>query len=258
MSPKGRFDLATIPALLNYDSAIDWPARLALEGPFLRRALAAAPSQRIVDLGAGTGEHAHWLAGQGFTVVGIEGVKERWEVARAAAPAGVQHLLGDLGAVEAMVRGHFGAAICLGNTLPAVLGTEALSRMLVGLRRRLLPGGVLLAQQLNYDGLYRRKERELPERVLRHGDDELVFRRALELRADGVVGVSETVLHRRDDQPASAEPVHQRHLFQQGWRQHELQTLLDVAGFRDVAFFGGYAGEEFDLDSSPELLLRAS
>ena len=250
------FDLSTIPALLNYDSAVDWTHRLALEGPFLRRALAAAPIRRIVDLGAGTGEHAHWLAGQGFTVVGIEGVKERWEVARAAAPAGVQHLLGDLGAVEAMVRGHFGAAVCLGNTLPAVLGTEALSRMLVGLRRRLLPGGVLVAQQVNYDGLYRRQARELPERVLSLGDDQLVFRRALDLRADGVVGVSETAFHRRGDQPAAA--VHQRHLFQQGWRQHELQTLLDVAGFREVAFFGGFAGETFDLDSSAELLLRAS
>ncbi|MEO7972327.1 MAG: hypothetical protein ABIU84_01970, partial [Thermoanaerobaculia bacterium] len=45
-----------IPTLVNYDSAVDWPARLALEGPFLLAALAAAPSRRVVDLGSATGE----------------------------------------------------------------------------------------------------------------------------------------------------------------------------------------------------------
>ena len=126
-----NWDPAAIPALLNYDSAVDWSARLALEGPFLRRTLAGATSRRVVDLGAATGEHAQWLATEGFTVVGIEGVKERWQVAKSRADPNVQHLIGDLGAVEAMVRGHFGAAICLGNTLPALLGTEALSRMFI-------------------------------------------------------------------------------------------------------------------------------
>ena len=71
-----------IPSLLNYDSAVDWRARLAREGPFLLAALAEAPSRRVVDLGSGTGEHARWLAGQGFEVVGIEGVRERWELAK--------------------------------------------------------------------------------------------------------------------------------------------------------------------------------
>ena len=129
-----------IPALLNYDSAVDWRARIEREGPFLLGALADAPSRRVVDLGSGTGEHARWLAGQGFEVVGIEGVRERWELAKELAVPGVEFLIGDLGAVEAMVRGQFGAALCLGNTLPALIGAEAVSRMFIGLRRRFLPG----------------------------------------------------------------------------------------------------------------------
>lgn len=257
-------DLSTIPTLVNYDTAIDWPARLEREGPFLRRALAGAPSPRVVDLGAGTGEHAHWLASLGFSVVGIEGVKERWEVARNLAVPNVQHLLGDLGAVEAMVRGHFGTALCLGNTLPALLGVEAVSRLLIGLRRRLLPGGVFVAQQLNFDALFHHHTAELPERHLPQTGGELVFRRGLELRADGVVGITETVFRRprrsaRDAQAGSAETlVHQRHLFQQGWRHQELLTLLDVAGFRRVEAFGDLAGQTWDLDRSLELVLVAS
>src|SRR5436190_11972778 len=118
-------DLFAIPALLNYDTAVDWPERLAREGPFLLRVLEPAPSRRILDLGSATGAQAAWLAAQGFSVVGIEGVKERWEVARGRAAPSPEHLIGDLGAVEAMVRGQFGGALCLGNTLPALVGVEA-------------------------------------------------------------------------------------------------------------------------------------
>jgi SAM-dependent methyltransferase len=248
-------DLFTIPALLNYDTAVDWPARLTREGPFLLRVLEPAPSRRLLDLGSGTGEHAHWLAAQGFSVVGIEGVKERWEVARHRAVPGTENLVGDLGAVEAMVRGQFGGALCLGNTLPALVGVEAVSRMLVGLRRRLLPGGIFVAQQLNYDRIFAQDLRALPERRMADDGGELVFERDLAPREDGVVGVTERVVLRA---PAGTDRVlHQRHLFQQGWRHAELLTLLDVAGFRSVEVVGGFGGEAFDLESSAELVIVA-
>jgi len=250
-------DRAAIPALVNYDTAVDWPARLEREGPFLLRVLADAPSRRVIDLGSGTGEHARWLAGQGFTVVGIEGLVERWEVARRGAPDGVEHLLGDFGAVEAMVRGQFGAALCLGNTLPALLGAESLSRTLVGLRRRLLPGGPFVVHILNYDRLFARRERLLPARFLSSGDGELMFLRLLELRDDGVVGVTETVLDHQPARESRIEVVHTRHLFQQGWRHQELLTVLDVARFASVEAFGGLEEQPFEPMSSEELVLVA-
>ena len=233
-------------------------ARIEREGPFLLGALAGAPSRRVVDLGSGTGEHARWLAGQGFEVVGIEGVRERWELARRFAVPGVEFLIGDLGAVEAMVRGQFGAALCLGNTLPALIGAEAVSRMFIGLRRRFLPGGVLVLHQWNYDGLARRNVRELPERRLSHAEGELLFRAALALDGDGIATVTERVL--RSSAEGAAEPalLHERHRYLQGWRHAELLTLLDVARFREVRCYGGFAGEPFDLDLSAELVLVAS
>ncbi len=250
-----------IPALLHYDSAVDWRARLEREGPFLLGALARAPSRRIVDLGSGTGEHARWLAGKGFEVVGIEGVRERWELAKQHAVPGAEFLIGDLGAVEAMVRGQFGAALCLGNTLPALIGVEAVSRMFIGLRRRFLAGGVLVLQQLNYDGLARRGVRELPERHLPQLDGELLFRAELALDAAGIAAVTERVFHRaRSATAAPAEPrlLHERHRYLQGWRHGEILTLLDVARFREVRCYGGFAGEPFDLDLSAELVLVAT
>ena len=247
-----------IPALLNYDSAVDWRARIEREGPFLLGALAGAPSRRIVDLGSGTGEHARWLAGQGFEVVGIEGVRERWEVAKRLAVPGVEFLIGDLGAVEAMVRGQFGAALCLGNTLPALIGAEAVSRMFIGLRRRFLPGGVLVLQQWNYDGLQRRGVRELPERRLARQEGELLFRSALALDADGIATVTERVLRAPPAGAGETVLLHERHRYLQGWRHAELLTLLDVARFREVQCYGGFAGEPYDLDLSAELVLVAT
>jgi SAM-dependent methyltransferase len=205
----------------------------------------------VVDLGSGTGEHARWLAEQGFAVVGIEGVKERWEVARGIDHPNVEHLLGDFGAVEAMVRGHFGAAICLGNTLPAVLGVEALSRTLIGLRRRLLPRGVFVAQVLNYDRLESQGATELPERRLERDGEELVFRTALAFEPEGVVGITETVV----DRAGSLLFRRQRH--QQAWRHDQLVTLLEVARFTTIEAFGGFAGEPFDSPESEELILVA-
>jgi SAM-dependent methyltransferase len=257
-------DATAIPVLLNYDSAVDWRDRLAREGPFLLGALAQAPSRRIVDLGSGTGEHGLWLAGQGFEVVGIEGVRERWELAKQVAIPGVEFLLGDLGAVEAMVRGQFGAALCLGNTLPALIGTEAVSRMLIGLRRRFLPGGVLVLHLWNYDRLARRDVRELPERRLAGDDGELRFRTALTFEDDGVVTVTEQVFHHAVRQANVASVgndtrlLHERHRYLQGWRHAELLTLLDVARFREIQCYGGFAGEPYDRDLSEELVLVAS
>ena len=250
-------DRALIPALVNYDTAVDWPERLEREGPFLLRVLADAPSRRVIDLGSGTGEHARWLADQGFTVVGIEGVVERWEVAQRGAPPGVEHLLGDFGAVEAMVRGQFGAAVCLGNTLPSLLGSESLSRTLVGLRRRLLPGAPFIAHLFNYDRLFARGERLLPARFLSSGEGELVFLRLLELRDDGVVGITETVLDHLPSRESPIEVLHTRHLFHQGWRYRELLTVLDVARFNSVEAFGGFAGQTFEQMRSKELVLVA-
>ncbi|MEO8274972.1 MAG: class I SAM-dependent methyltransferase [Thermoanaerobaculia bacterium] len=249
-------DLSGIPALLNYDAAVDWSERLEREGPFLLRALAGAPSRRVLDLGSATGEHARWLAADGFSVVGIEGVRERWEVAKRLAPPGVEHLAGDLGAVEAMVRGQFGAAICLGSTLPCLIGAEAISRMLIGLRRRFLDGGVFVAQLVNFAGLETRRVTELPVHRVQRAEDELLFRSELGYDTDGVVTVAESLTRRTRD--GKEESVHLRHRYLQGWRPDELRTLLDLARFRSVEISGGFAGEPFDAELSDEMVIVAS
>jgi len=43
---------------LNYRRLIAWPERIEREWPFFEKLLHKAPSNRLLDLGCGSGEHA--------------------------------------------------------------------------------------------------------------------------------------------------------------------------------------------------------
>ena len=251
--PDDRLD----PELLA-DGLVDWPARLESERPLLERVLAGAPSRRVLDLGCGSGRHARFLAERAYEVVGLDASERAIDLAQEEpVPEGAQFILTDLGAVERSVRGHFGAALCIGNTLPYLLSTESLSRMLIGLKRRLQPGAPLLLQTLNYDRLEVGVDSLLPTRLLAAEDGDLVVVRLAKPREDGIVLHTLTVLRYR---PA-AEPVMELLGTQRwqlpGWRRSELETILEVARFEVREVFGDMRMAAWSPEGAPELVLVA-
>lgn len=248
---------------LDPDELVDWPRRLERDVAFVERVLTDAPSKRLLDLGSGSGHHARRLAERGWEVVAIEAVEER--ILRAQeAPGGerVQFLLGDIGAVERLVRGHFGGAICLGNTLPHLLSAESVSRLLVGLRRRLLPGAPLVVELVNYDRVFEHGGRALPiERLPGENASgergETVVVRLLDPRDEGIVLHTTTALAHR---PATDPPLELLGTLRsqlRGWQRAELETLLDVARFEVEQVSGGTAGEPFDPARSSDMVVVA-
>jgi SAM-dependent methyltransferase len=230
---------------------IDWPRRLAEERPILEWFLEEAPSRRVLDLGCGVGRHARLLAEMGHEVVGIDGSEEVLEVAQdEGIPEGVQFLLAEMGAVEMAVRGHFGAAICLGNTVPYLLSAESLARMLVGLRRRLLPGAPLLLQLLNYDRIFAGGATTLPVESIPSPQGDLEIVREVEPREDGIV------VHTTSAQCDGESVVTHTNLLR-GWRREEVGALLDVARFPVRETYGGMQMSVYDESESPELVLVA-
>jgi SAM-dependent methyltransferase len=230
---------------------IDWPRRLAQERPFLTRVLGETPSRRVLDLGCGIGRHARLLASLDLEVVGIDGSEEVLEVAQdEGIPEGVQFLLAEMGAVEMAVRGHFGAAICLGNTIPYLLSTESLARMLVGLRRRLLPGAPLLLQLLNYDRIFERGATTLPVESVPSLQGDLEVVREVKPREDGIV------VHTTSARLGGESVANYTNLLR-GWRLEELMALLDVARVPVRDSYGDMQMSVFDGDESPELVLVA-
>jgi SAM-dependent methyltransferase len=243
---------------LAYGPLTPWPERLAREGPVLEKTFAAAPLQRLIDLGCGSAEHARYLAACGFEVVGIDASKEALEAARQAPlPPQVQLLHGDMGAVEAMVRGQFGGAICLGNSLAHIVGTESLCRMMVGLRRRLLPGAPIVIQTFNFDRIFHCRERYLPLEFRPDDDGELISLPLLAAQADGILLFSPYLVRHRPGEETPIEVIAARSMQLRGWRKWELEEVLEVAQFGSVSAHGGWDESPFGELTSPELLLIA-
>ncbi|MFA5852547.1 MAG: class I SAM-dependent methyltransferase [Spirochaetales bacterium] len=107
--------------------------------------------KRILDLGAATGGHARAFADRGWDTLGIELSGEMAVIAAARA-----HVLkGSMLDAESIVKSdygiavRFGAALCLGNTLPH-LSPESIPHFFSMIRRLLGPGAPFILQTLNY------------------------------------------------------------------------------------------------------------
>jgi SAM-dependent methyltransferase len=243
---------------LDYGPLTPWAERLAVEGPFLERLLAAGPTSRVLDLGCGTGEHARWLAERGFDVVAVDASKEMLEAAgREPMPPRLKLEGGDMGAVEALVRGQFGGAICLGNSLAHIVGTESLGRMMIGLRRRLLPGAPFVIHTFNYDRIFDLKLRHLPPETRRDEEGDLVSLPLLEAQEDGILLFSSYRLRHRPGEERPLEVLSAHSMQLRGWREWELQGVLEVARFETREVFGGWDGRPWEKHASPETILVA-
>ncbi len=244
-------------ASIDYRALVDWPARLAREWPFLERALAPAPSRRLLDLGCGPGEHAAFLADHGFEVVGVDASPSMLETARAhVASPNVRFVFGDLGELDRLVDGRFGAAICLGNTLPSLRTPDELVRVLVALGRRLLDGAMFVAQLLNYEKIFAAGQRHLPLTVRPSGDGALVFVRLMDLLPGGDVYFSPIVLRYRPEGEPMVTVEGSERVRVHGWTRPEIDARLKAAGF-SAEYFGSFQGSAYSPNESTDLVIVA-
>lgn len=245
-------------SLIDYRRLIDWPTRLAREWPFFERALAGAPSRRVLDLGCGPGEHARLFVSKGYEVVGIDTSAAQLAKARERGESeALRFVQGDIADVEALTDGTFGAAICVGNTLPSVSDEARMARLAGGLRRRLLPGAPWVTQILNYDRIAATRQRALPVTVLPDEEGELVFLRLMDPRPDGRVVFTPAMLRYRAGGDPPLELLAARHAELRGWRLAELEPILRAAGFDRIDAFGGLDAAPFDQKTSGDLVLVA-
>ena len=241
---------------VDYRRIIAWPARIEREAPLLLRVFASAPERRLLDLGCGTGEHSRFLFANGFAVTGLDASPAQLAAAREGEP-GPEFVVGSLEEVGGLVPAGFGGALCLGNTLPHLVGEEAVRRFLEGLASRLLPGAPFLLQIVGYDRILGRGERTLPTNF-RPGDapdEEIVFVRLMTHGAGGDVVFTPATLRYRPHGEPPLELVSSRNVPLHGWRRGELEPLLSAASLPVEEAWGGMRGEPWSEGSSDLVLL---
>jgi len=240
---------------LSYRRLIAWPARITREAPFLREVLAGAPSPRLLDLGCGTGEHARFLQEEGFSVTGVDASEAQLSQAREGGP-GPEFVKGDLATLGEAVKGPFGAAISLGNSLPHLFEAP-MACLLADLARLLLPGSPALFQVLNYDRILDERVTSLPLNVREDGAGRVVFLRLMDPRPDGTVLFNPTTLRWRPGEEPPIEVVTGKNVLLKGWRRAELEAALGAAGFRVEEVFGGMRREAWDAGTSSDTVVLA-
>jgi SAM-dependent methyltransferase len=247
---------------VDYRRMIAWPARIEREAPFLHAVLETAPEASVLDLGCGTGEHADYLASRGFRTVGID--RSEAQIAKARqyegrhGESGPRFLHGDLTDLGREPGERFGAAIWLGNGLPH-LEDDELATALRGLSERLVAGGLLIVQLVNYERIRAQGIRHLP---LNFRDDptapgEIVFLRVMTLDGPRHVRFTPMSLALRPGQEPPAELEGAREVRLRSWTRGELETALRAAGFVPGAVHGDMTGGEYDPERSTDLVVVA-
>jgi len=247
---------------LNYRRLIAWPARIEREAPFLEKEIQRAPEQSVIDLGCGTGEHARHLASSGIRTVGIDRSREQIDKARdfegEFATSGPRFLCGEIEALPELTDELFGVAICLGNVLPH-LEDEPLGRALDAVAARLLPGGRLLLQIINYERVLIRGDRHLPLnfRSDPEEDGEIVFLRLMRWEGDRHVRFFPSTLLLRPGEDPPLRIKASREVLLRAWRLSELRRVLSERRFHIDGTFGDMSESAFEAETSSDLILTA-
>ncbi|GAB4529232.1 MAG: hypothetical protein Kow0063_06090 [Anaerolineae bacterium] len=248
---------------LDYDRFVNWPARLAVEMPFIEGQLEAIPGRdagplEVLDSACGTGMHAIALAQKGYRAAGADLSAPMIERARAnarvsAAPvrfevAGFGELAGVFG------RQAFDALLCLGNSLPHLLDEASLVAALDDFAACLRPGGLLLIQNRNFDAVLARRERWMEPQAHREDETEWLFLRFYDFDPDGLITFNVVTLRREGTGPWTQRVASTR---LRPLRQADLLDALAAAGFADVTCYGDMAGAPFDAETSGNLVMAA-
>jgi len=251
----------------DYDRFVNWKERLAYELPFIERQLTPPfippiggerGGRRVLDVACGSGMHAIALAQRGYDVTGADLSAPMIERARenaAAAGCEVRFVVAGFGELLEKVGGGFDALLCLGNSLPHVLTAEALDATLTDFAAVLLPGGLLLIQNRNFDAVMANRERWMAPQAHREGRREWLFIRFYDFNPDDTLTFNVVTL-RRQGMGEWAQQVETTML--RPWLHDELSRAITAAGFGSLNCYGGMSGAPFDPETSGNLIVTAN
>lgn len=247
----------------NYDRFNNWKDRLAFEMPFIEKQLKNLQHElgdrlSILDAACGTGMHAIALAKEGHQISGADLFPEMIEIAQEnanLAGVNVDFRAVGFGALSTEFDPClFNAVLCLGNSLPHLLSREKVTDALDDFNQCLLPGGILLVQNRNFDGIMQKKARWMEPQAFTESDKEWLFQRFYDFEADGTIRFNIMTLSRTmgADWQIAIDHTLLRPLFFE-----DLSGLLHTSGFSMIELYGDMTGNAFDPVTSTNLIIVA-
>ncbi|NPV41195.1 MAG: class I SAM-dependent methyltransferase [Anaerolineae bacterium] len=250
----------------DYDRFVNWPARLAVEMPFIEKQFRLAEEQlqrkpKVLDTACGSGMHAIALAGLGAIACGSDISLKMVEIAREnahSAKVRAKFLVSAFGNLardfQAEPEFPFDLILCLGNSLPHALSEQALREALQDFADCLQPGGRIIIQNRNFDAVIENRNRWMEPQNHIEGTQEWVFLRFYDFDSDSLITFNILRLQRSGTE-AWQQRISSTRLFP--LKQALMADLLRENGFSDICFFGALSDEPFNAAVSGNLVITA-
>jgi len=235
----------------DYDTMTGFQKRFVHEKPFFRLLVEKYEIKTAVDAGCGTGFHSLLLAQLGVEVTAVDvssamiGEVKKHAKSLNLRVGAVQTDFGDL---KKVLKSKFDAVFVMGNSIAHVLSEQELRSSFGNFASILKPHGILFLQNLNYDRILDGKERI--QSVKEAGDKTFVrfydySGNLLTFNILTIEGKGDMVHQKM--QSVRLNPV----------RSVDMSALVSGSGFTGIQLFGSIALEEYDPQSSKDLVVLA-
>jgi glycine/sarcosine N-methyltransferase len=243
-----------------YEAMIDWPKRLANEGPFYRRWFERHAVRSVLDVACGAGRHAAMFHSWGLRVEGADLSPAMIDLAKNSfgEPAGLRWVVRGFDQAVAAAE-PFDAAICVGNSLPLAPDTATVGRAVEQMLAAVRDGGLVVIQAMNLrrlaDGqcLWQKCRRA----ALPRGEVLIVKG----VHRCGRRGCVELIVAELNTSEAEPRPADVKMLTEStpllGLDAAELESIVRAAGGEVIGVFGGYGDEPYDPAHSIDLVMVA-
>jgi glycine/sarcosine N-methyltransferase len=233
----------------DYDTFVNWDARLARELPFFRALIDEVGAQSVIDMGAGSARHAIAFACWGLAVDAVDPDESMLAAAGANAADAAERIAesggelrlthGAFGELRSLGLGGVDVLTCTGNALPHVRGLAGLREALADFSAAVRPGGVLVLHLLNHDRLLATKVRTILPVIREVPEGTRVFLRLIDYPVDGgeFLGFDFATLVRDN---AGAWTVASHRSAHTIVTSETLTRELEAAGFERIEMFGGH------------------
>jgi ubiquinone/menaquinone biosynthesis C-methylase UbiE len=236
----------------DYDSMTGLESRFDREKPFFESIIQKYNLRSAIDAGCGTGCQSVLLAKLGIGVIAVD-VSSRMLMKAIKNfnlfNVTVQTVKSDFIGLKQILKKKYDAIFSMGNSLVHLKSQGELYRTLKSFYYLLKNGGVLVTQTLNYDSLFKSRERVHSVRQFESKTIVRFFDYAESMIQFNILSINKT--DKGIDYSISAV---QQFPLMRAIYSHSLKE----SGFRNVKYFGGTDFSKFSLGTSKDLVVIAS